>query len=51
MAIRGLDSSLPDPPDDICEGPSVEPPIGRVLLEARADGAPEDLCADEAIWP
>jgi hypothetical protein len=22
-----------------------------VLLEAQANGAPEDLCADEAIWP
>jgi hypothetical protein len=45
MGIRGLDSGLPEPPDGICEGPSVEPPIGQ------ADGAPEDLCADEAIWP
>jgi hypothetical protein len=51
MGIRGLDSGLPKPPDDICEGPSVEPPIGWVLPGARADGASEDLCADEAIWP
>jgi hypothetical protein len=45
----GLDSSLPEPPDGFCEGPSVEPPVGRVLLGARADGAPKDLYADEAI--
>jgi hypothetical protein len=51
MGIRGLDSGLPEPPDDICEGSSVEPPVGWVLLGARADGAPEDLCVDEAIWP
>jgi hypothetical protein len=51
MGIRGLDSGLPEPPDGICEGSSIEPPVGRVLLRARADGAPEDLCADEAIWP
>jgi hypothetical protein len=49
MGIRGLDSCLPEPPDDICEGSSVEPPVGRVLLGARADGAPKDLCANEAI--
>jgi hypothetical protein len=49
MGIRGLDSGLPEPPDGICEGPSVEPPVGRVLLEAQADGAPEDLYADKAI--
>jgi hypothetical protein len=51
MGIRGLDSGLPEPPDGIREGPSVEPPVGRVLLGARADGVPEDLCVDEAIWP
>jgi hypothetical protein len=51
MAIRGLDSGLPETPDGICEGPSVEPHVGRVLLGARADGAPEDLYVDEAIWP
>jgi hypothetical protein len=49
MGIRGLDFGLPEPPDGICEGPSVEHPIGRVLLGAQADGAPEDLCANEAI--
>jgi hypothetical protein len=51
MGIRGLDSGLPEPPDGIYEGPSVEPPVGRVLLGARANGAPKDLYADEAIWP
>jgi hypothetical protein len=40
-----------EPPDGFCEGPSVEPPVGLVLLGARADGAPEVLCADEVIWP
>jgi hypothetical protein len=49
MGIRGLDSGLPEPPDSLCEGPSVEPPVGRVLLGARVNGALEDLCADEAI--
>jgi hypothetical protein len=51
MGIRGLDSGLPEPPDDICEGPSIVPHVGRVLLGARADGVPKDLCADETIWP
>jgi hypothetical protein len=51
MGIRGLDSGLPEPPDGLCEGPSIESPVGRVLLGAWADGAPEDLCANEAIWP
>jgi hypothetical protein len=49
MGIRGLDSSLPKPPDGFCEVPSVDPPVGRVLLRARVDGAPKDLYADEAI--
>jgi hypothetical protein len=31
--------------------PSIEPLVGLVLLGARTDGAPEVLCADEAIWP
>jgi hypothetical protein len=31
--------------------PLCRAPIGLVLLGARADRAPEDLCADEAIWP
>jgi hypothetical protein len=51
MGSRGLDPGLPELPDVTCDGPSVEPPVGRVLLGARADGASEDLCADEAIWP
>jgi hypothetical protein len=51
MGIRGLYSGLPEPPDGICEGPSVEPPVGRVLLGAQADGVLKGLCADEAIWP
>jgi hypothetical protein len=51
MGIMGLDSGFPEPPDGFCEGPSVEPPIGLVILGARADGTPEVLCADEAIWP
>jgi hypothetical protein len=51
MGIRGLDSGLLEPPNGIREGPSVEPPVGWVLLEARANGAPKDLCADKAIWP
>jgi hypothetical protein len=51
MGIRGLDSGFTEPPDGFCEGPSVEPPVGLVLLGARADGAPEVLCTDEAIWP
>jgi hypothetical protein len=51
MGSRGLDPSPPEPPDGTCDGPSVEPPVGRVLLGARANGASEDLCADEAIRP
>jgi hypothetical protein len=51
MGIMGIDSSLLGPPNGFCEGPSVEPPVGRVLLRAWVDGAPKDLCADEAIWP
>jgi hypothetical protein len=31
--------------------PSIERPVGQVLLATQADGAPEDLCANEAIWP
>jgi hypothetical protein len=50
MGIRGLDSSFPEPPDGFCESPSIEPSVGLVLLGARADGAPEVLCTDEAIW-
>jgi hypothetical protein len=51
MGSRGLDLGPPEPPDGTCDGPSIEPPIDRVLLGAWADGASEDLCADEAIWP
>jgi hypothetical protein len=51
MGSRGLDPGLPEPLDGTCEGPSVEPPVGQVLLGAQADGAPKDLCTDEAIWP
>jgi hypothetical protein len=51
MGTRGLDSGRPEPPGDTCDGPTVEPPVGRVLLGARADGASEDLCAAEAISP
>jgi hypothetical protein len=51
MGIRGLDSGLPEPPNDIYEGPSVEPPVGRVLLRAWANGAPEDLCSSTVPWP
>jgi hypothetical protein len=49
--VGGLDPGKPEPPDNTCDGPSVEPPVGRVLLGARADRASKDLCADEAIWP
>jgi hypothetical protein len=51
MGSRGLDPGKPKPPDDTCDGPSIEPPVDRVLLRAWADGASEDLCVDEAIWP
>jgi hypothetical protein len=51
MGSRGLDPGKPEPPDGTCEGPSIEPPVSWVLLGAWADGASEDLCADEAIWP
>jgi hypothetical protein len=51
MGSRGLDPGKPEPPDGTCDGPSVEPPIGRVLLGARVDGASEGLCVAEAIWP
>jgi hypothetical protein len=51
MGTRGLDPGKPEPPDGTCDGPTVEPPVSRVLLGARADGASEDLCAAEAIWP
>jgi hypothetical protein len=51
MGTRGLDLGKPEPPDGTCYGPTVEPPVGQVLLGARADGASEDLCAAEAIWP
>jgi hypothetical protein len=34
MGIRGLGSGFPEPPDDFYEGPSVEPPVGLVLLGA-----------------
>jgi hypothetical protein len=49
MGIRGLDSGFPEPPDGFYEGSSVEPPVGLVLLGARADRAPKDLCTKEAI--
>jgi hypothetical protein len=49
MGIRGLDFGFTEPPDGFCEGSSIEPPVGLVLLGAWADGAPEDLCAEEAI--
>jgi hypothetical protein len=45
MGTRGLDSGRPKPPGGTCDGPTVEPPVGRVLLGAWADGASEDLCA------
>jgi hypothetical protein len=51
MGSRGLDPGKPKPPDSTCDGLSVEPPVGWVLLRAQADGATEDLCGDEAIWP
>jgi hypothetical protein len=51
MGTRGLDPGKPEPPDGTCDGPTVEPPVGWVLLRARADGASKDLCAAEAIWP
>jgi hypothetical protein len=51
MGTRGLDLGKPEPPDGTCDGPTVEPPVGRVLLRARADEASEDLCAAKAIWP
>jgi hypothetical protein len=51
MGTRDLESGRPEPPGGTCDGPTVEPPVGRVLLRARADGASEDLCTAEAIWP
>jgi hypothetical protein len=48
---RALTPASPEPPDGLCEGPSVEPAVGLVLLGAWTDGVPEVLCADEAIWP
>jgi hypothetical protein len=49
--IKGLDSGFPEPLDGFCDGPSVEPPVGLVLLGAWADEAPGVLCTDEAILP
>jgi hypothetical protein len=51
MGTMGLDSGRPEPPGGTYDGPTVEPPVSRVLLGARADGASKDLCAAEAIWP
>jgi hypothetical protein len=48
---RGLDRGRPVPPGGACDGPTVEPPVGRVLLGALANGVAEDLCAAEASWP
>jgi hypothetical protein len=47
--IKGLVFGFSKPLDGFCDGPSVEPPVGLVLLGAQADEAPEVLCADEAI--
>jgi hypothetical protein len=49
--IRGFVSGFPVPLDGFYDGPSVEPPVGLVLLRAWADEAPGVLCTDEAIWP
>jgi hypothetical protein len=51
MGTRGLDPGRPEPPDGACDGPTVEPPAGRVLLGALASRASKVLCATEASWP
>jgi hypothetical protein len=51
MGTRGLDPGRPEPPGGTSDGPTVEPPIGRVLLRAWVDGVSKDLCAAEASWP
>jgi hypothetical protein len=51
MGTKGLDPGRPEPPNGTCDGPTVDPPVGRVLLGARADGVSEDLCTAEASWP
>jgi hypothetical protein len=45
---RGLDLSRPEPPGGAYDGPTIEPPAGRVLLGALANGASKVLCAAEA---
>jgi hypothetical protein len=51
MGTRGLDPGRLEPLDGACDGPTVEPPTGRALLEALASGASKVLCAVEASWP
>jgi hypothetical protein len=51
MRTRFLDPGRPEPPDGACDGPTVEPPTGRVLLGALASRASNVLCTVEASWP
>jgi hypothetical protein len=51
MGTRGLEPGRPKTLDGACDGPTVEPPAGRVLLEALANRASKVLCATEASWP
>jgi hypothetical protein len=51
MGTRGLDPGGPEPPDGTCDGPTIKPPAGRVLLGALAGGASRVLCATKASWP
>jgi hypothetical protein len=49
--MKGFVSGFPEPLDGFYDGPSVEPPVGLVLLRAWANEEPGVLSADEAIWP
>jgi hypothetical protein len=51
MGTRGLDPGRPEPLGSTCDDPTVEPPVGRVLLRAGANEVSKDLCAAEASWP
>jgi hypothetical protein len=51
MGTRGLGPGGLEPPDGVCDGPTVEPPAGRALLGALAGGVSKVLYAVEASWP
>jgi hypothetical protein len=51
MGTKRLDPGRPEPPDGACDGHTIEPPAGLVLLRALASGASKVLCAAKASWP